>query len=412
MPRFPVVSDPHRFSPLLIWALALLLITGCAGGSRRAAGDAPGPMTAYILPAAPASNPGPRLRITVPRSDLVFRREGGVITGGLEVTAVAWRAGRQVGGGVSRASLEVADWDASRQDSLFSLEMPLTLEESTAVDLEVRVRSLGSSRRWVRRIPCPPSAWQPLAFTLVAWDWNADASGVLPTDADSLRLDLTLARQPSVPWPPEGFGLGLRLASSRRPASKVLLSLDPARAAADTLRLPMAVAAARLPLGAYELEVGLGDTDHGGGDLQIRSRRKLRSLVLDLESRENWQEHLDWLEYRLGPGPMERLAALPAPQRKAALLQVFSAGELRRHLLRIVEADERFAFSGRGALTDRGRVFVQHGEPARIERKGSPGDRFQRWEVWFYEPDGPVFTFLDSHGLGEYRLIQRENSPG
>ncbi len=408
-------SLPLRLRPLLLAGLllaGLLLTGGCGGGHPYPVTDGAPPMTAYILPPSEgATADGPRLRITVPRSDLVFQREGEALSGGLEVTVVAWREGRQVGGAVSRRQLELEDWAATREDSLFTLELPVVLEGRSDVQLEVRARSLGTSRRWVRRIPCPLTAWTPLPLELVDWSWNADRQGVLDPEARQLRVNLDLVRRPPVPWPADGFGVGLRLASPLGPEHRHLRPLDRAEAAGDTLHLTVAIPADSLPLGNYQLTVGLGAIDRGGSDLQIRARAALQSLQPDLQDGATWHDHLVWLGPRLEDARRRELE-VAAPADRPALFASFwpTPGALRAHLLRILEADRRFAFARRGALTDRGLVFVERGEPERIERKGSPGDRFQRWEIWFYGPDGPVFTFLDSHGLGEYRLIRREGN--
>ena len=76
----------------------------------------------------------------------------------------------------------------------------------------------------------------------------------------------------------------------------------------------------------------------------------------------------------------------------------------RAHLLRIIEADDRFGRFGRGSLSDRGRVLIRYAEPTRFDRHAGDSAREQQWEVWYYSGLGLRFTFVDRHGLGDYRL--------
>ncbi len=84
--------------------------------------------------------------------------------------------------------------------------------------------------------------------------------------------------------------------------------------------------------------------------------------------------------------------------------------EQQDHLLAILEADQRFDGAERGARTDRGRAWIRYGAPDHLEHKGNMQGRYRRWEIWHYKDLGMVLTFLDSHGLDEYRLIETEFS--
>jgi GWxTD domain-containing protein len=113
-----------------------------------------------------------------------------------------------------------------------------------------------------------------------------------------------------------------------------------------------------------------------------------------------------------------RLRDLPAAARGAAWDELWaelgrqqqaSAAEARRqHLRRIVTADDRFGGDRRGALTDRGRVYVRWGEPAEVEQAADPLVPGAVWEVWTYPEAGLRFVFHDAHGLGDFRLRRTE----
>ena len=91
------------------------------------------------------------------------------------------------------------------------------------------------------------------------------------------------------------------------------------------------------------------------------------------------------------------------------------------HYRRLAYANERFQSGVPGWKTDRGRIYIIHGEPAEIE-KHQPGEHYQRpshegggftgvygFEIWRYrhiEGIGPdvEIEFVDPSGSGEYRL--------
>ena len=74
------------------------------------------------------------------------------------------------------------------------------------------------------------------------------------------------------------------------------------------------------------------------------------------------------------------------------------------HLLRIVDADARYGGFGRGALSDRGRVFIRWGEPDRVETARDARLPGASWEIWIYEDEQRRFHFHDAHGMGDFRL--------
>ena len=126
-----------------------------------------------------------------------------------------------------------------------------------------------------------------------------------------------------------------------------------------------------------------------------------------------WRRHLAWLEHKFPDDVLAGLKDLPPEARKRAWrdLWLTSGGdpdlERRRHLDLIVEADRRFSASKRGALTDRGRAWIRYGPPDEIGRVADDQTRGAGWEHWRYEALNIRLTFLDAHGLGDYRLLER-----
>jgi GWxTD domain-containing protein len=72
-------------------------------------------------------------------------------------------------------------------------------------------------------------------------------------------------------------------------------------------------------------------------------------------------------------------------------------------------ADRRFSWSRfAGWRSDRGRIYMIHGDPDQVERSG--GDMNEpSWERWSYEESGREFYFLDRMGFGDYQLVLDPN---
>ena len=75
------------------------------------------------------------------------------------------------------------------------------------------------------------------------------------------------------------------------------------------------------------------------------------------------------------------------------------------YYLRVDRAEKEFAtlHEPDGSKTDRGRTFILHGSPTRVERTLSPTSGFQ--EVWSYEMPAKKFVFVDKGKSGDYVLI-------
>jgi GWxTD domain-containing protein len=77
---------------------------------------------------------------------------------------------------------------------------------------------------------------------------------------------------------------------------------------------------------------------------------------------------------------------------------------LEEHLRRVRYAEDNFGDAGgAGWESDRGKVYIQHGEPEHTELKIDP--QYQgEYLIWYYYRENLRFVFYDQFGLGEYRL--------
>jgi GWxTD domain-containing protein len=195
---------------------------------------------------------------------------------------------------------------------------------------------------------------------------------------------------------------------------------------------------AGLPPGAYQLRAVVTD-----GGQTTRRTAGFEMAGLDLEGRlAQVSQDLDTPADTFARAPDEVLDALFAP-----LSYVPEAGDLRayeslsteakRRFLRtfwarrdptlgtpvneamvgfyqrIATATRRFAEGGAGSVpgwrTDRGRIYVIHGEPDDVLRRPSTGPA-PPWEVWKYSQDRPrKYVFLDETRLGHFALIYSDD---
>ncbi len=79
--------------------------------------------------------------------------------------------------------------------------------------------------------------------------------------------------------------------------------------------------------------------------------------------------------------------------------------ELMQEYYRRAEfADRRFSWSRfAGWRSDRGRIYMLHGDPSRVERFSGDFER-PAWERWYYEEEGLEYLFVDWQGFGDYEL--------
>ncbi len=79
---------------------------------------------------------------------------------------------------------------------------------------------------------------------------------------------------------------------------------------------------------------------------------------------------------------------------------------MNEYYSRIDYALKNFApLTGRsGADTDRGRIFIKFGKPAKVER--SSDDNGKVVELWIYTKENLSFMFVDKNGTGEFPLVK------
>jgi GWxTD domain-containing protein len=421
------ILRPARYSSLVIM-LSSILYLGC--GTRPVADLEPGSrlgnLDAWVSVSQDSTGAAqPLVVVSAPYRQLVFVKDGDSFTAGLEVRVLAWRDEFPAGGGVARDSVSLEHHAATGSSTRFEVSVPLLVRGDDPVSLEVSAQVLGTTRIWRRFLSYAPKTLvsMPIWISDLDIDMGTSPDGELLSSAggDSLRLTVALIHQNNGPdWPDGGIDLiseidAVSLAQPRRKRTAVPLRVD----SLTTFTMQHAWPLDRLPFGRFQVRMIL-EAEQEGRRWQLPREPALSLVNLSVPHQQDraWRRHLVWMEGLLSTQIRDSLKMIDPEVREEAWVEAWrrigAEGDLdpsfaeRRHLRRIVTADDRFGGFGRGALSDRGRVFIRRGEPAQIEEyvdNRVPGAVF---EIWIYPAAGMRFIFYDAHGNGDFRLRQSE----
>jgi len=82
---------------------------------------------------------------------------------------------------------------------------------------------------------------------------------------------------------------------------------------------------------------------------------------------------------------------------------------LDEYFRRVRFASASFGQAGPGWKSDRGKVFIRHGEPDEVSHRQDAYMEGQ-YLIWKYHDEGLTFVFYDRFGLGEYTLTQSSDA--
>ncbi len=176
------------------------------------------------------------------------------------------------------------------------------------------------------------------------------------------------------------------------------------------------IALVDMPGGMYEMEIILRGRRNKG----LANRKIEFEILQTVESmiRTEWKMLLRQLSYIAEPGEIKKMKKFEEfEQRKQAIVEfwrrrdptVGSRGNEARQAFnyRVHVVNKLFTYSRQsGWETDRGRIYIIHGEPDKIDEhpyalSSAP------FTIWHYYINGRYrrFTFVDDLGDGDYRLI-------
>lgn len=401
----------NRRLPLLFLCALWLIAAAVAAPAVTRPGSGPGggpggehvPRLQAVTAAGDSSAPALRVAVSVPYRWLVFRRDGDGYAARARLIVEAVRDGRPVGGDVVEATARVDRAAAAWTSRPLDLTARVTLPDTAAVTLRLTVEGVGTRRRWRREVAVRPARLLRQALVPLAAAWRTVPPGaVLAAAGDSVVLRLVLV---AAGHAPRRTLLELAAVAAADGETLVVDRATLRPAPGETVAVVLGAAAADLPFGEHEL---LPRAD--GRPLAGVARLDLFDLAIPWDDDRAWARHVSWLEGIVDKAARDSLRRLPPAARPTAWRRVWASRPPdahpteREHLLRIVEADRRFGGFGRGAASDRGRVFIRLGEPDRIEDYADERSYPARWEIWYYERLGVAYRFYDAFGMGDYRL--------
>ncbi len=166
------------------------------------------------------------------------------------------------------------------------------------------------------------------------------------------------------------------------------LSLDfPPPAHRVSFTLPFRVHWHRTPANARDLDAAIDQL------VYILPAKELTRLQQELKGRKEALFEKFWKELD------------PTPQTEE--------NELREEYYRRVEwANNHFSLGGLpGWRTDRGRIYILLGPPDSVESHPFSTETHPH-EIWYYYEKNLRFVFVDTHGFGDYRLVNPGSLPG
>ncbi len=221
LPEATVALRP-RIALTVVLVTVLALLGGCMGPSRSnwRAGSRGLPFEAWVTIVQDSSGAiQPQVGVSVPYRSLVFHRDQDLYRSGLQVTVIARRDGKQVGGGVATSEVAIDQTVDRRGDRTLEVRAPVRLRGQAEVALDVLAEVPGTARRWRRQLALDPGMLSaaPLLIGDVQTNLTPGRDGrqVLTAAHDTLRLVIDVLRPVRAPvWPTGGVDL---VASIRGP---------------------------------------------------------------------------------------------------------------------------------------------------------------------------------------------------
>ncbi len=429
---------------ILLWAGVAAGLGGCSGaavapgsGASTRAWFEADLLTGYD----DSGNPTATLTVSLPYRRLVFRRVEDGYESRYRIRAIQRRGKQALRLREWPGIVHVADYEQTRQQKMVRRTVTLDLADTpTATEdplwVEVQVEVEGTHRQGRRflRVRRGPAVRGGLAlgelalyrlrdpFASPANDLEVLARA-LPDPALFVRAeqsDFDLAT--GEPW------LFVRIFDLREGATEASfpLQVEVLDAEGSGPRWSRTITAARLGT-ETEVLVKLPAEAFDFGPHRIRVRlpgadpaeTRLDDRGLDLADDESWKANLRRMEVL---GPREEIEAMrhaPVPERASLWEAYWRARDpdpqtaeneaLEQFFRRVSYARRHFADGFRdGSLSDRGRVWILHGRPDRVETTSPAYDAFVVYEVWTYEDARIVYYFQDRDGLGNWRLVWQE----
>lgn len=364
-----------------------------------------------------AGNPRLSVGIAVAYDELQWVRVPRGHAAGAELSVVFDRGGgRRAYGDVWERRLAVAGFDATNSNVSALLERRTFDLPPGRYQMRVQVRDVnsGSTSSAARPVQVPDFSAMRVGFAGLELGVLDDGGAFRGTptrrfgrDADRIAAKVVLFDRRPGDWP-RIYPFRYRIVDESGATSiegERRMSLE--RSGAPVLVRPDS---SGLFIGSYVFEVEL---------VEDRSRWRVeRSFEVEESGPprgRDFERLLEPLSLLVEDGPMDTLRALP-PERQAEGWDAFWRPRdpdpdtprneaLLEFLRRVRYVDRHFRDIGPGWRSDRGRIYVRHGDPDQVETRPE-GINGLRLEIWYYDRPYRRYVFMDRDGFGRFVLVE------
>ncbi len=413
-------------------ALAVCLAAGFAAGAAHAAPCSADGVSraenlerprfrAEVSAAVQGDSTCALLHIEVPYSELCFRKEAGGYGASFDLIVHVFEDDRPVAGDVWSLDARITDRsEARRRGARFEKDIVFRLPPGQyAFDVRLSEPSSGHEGRLCLGGRLPARVWgRPMLSDILLGACGADGDLMDLRQAGFLRREFS-ERQDTVCVYAELYHRGLeypvvdlswRLSdSSGETVREGSRSVTGGR---ELTSLSWPVPVADLWLDAYRVAVEVR-----AGAFETRAETSVSLLAESPEALSRFlNESIEVLALIAEDSEIDPLRNAPSAERREAWHEFWKKrdptpesplNEFKEEFFRRVHfANRNFGILRPGWQTDRGEIYITHGDPDEITR--DPHSYYGRTlEVWFYDRLGRRFVFVDRNGYGDFELVQR-----
>ena len=365
---------------------------------------------------------------------LTYRKDDGVYVAEYELEIVAYEDGEQVGGTTyeERYSVESFPHTLSVTDYLIN-QINVPIDAPGDYDLVLRLRDVKSSQVAETKVQCDiprkPGHWYmtPLEFARVIepttrpsqftkQGWTVVPSVSRSYGAES-QLQCPVYAEIYGPAESTGTPLQVRLTAYDELKNRVLDTTVELESQGRVTALVTDLDVEDLKPGHYSLDVKLSPD---GSDREGDKYTEWFDISWSISTllRTDFEAAVEQLRYVTKDDVRDSLLAVPDSLRREAWKAFWQVRDptpgtptneyQEEYYRRVRHANAVFSADHRpGWRTDRGRIYISHGEPDDVEWHPFDADGFPYnapWQVWRYYAHNLEFVFVDRRGSGDYEL--------
>ncbi len=406
--------------------LVLLCTIGCAGRSasqwtNHAVHPERPAFTARVVPLLDGTRSAALVEVEIPYRELSFRRVGDELAARFDIIVLIFDGERQVAGNLYPETMHAPDRASLEERPLYKRDMRIPVPPGRyRLEVAVSEPSSGHEGRVELGLALEPVfpgqlRLSPLLFgpcnavgTIEELFFDPRMASDASVAGDSLCVHAELLHPDLTPGNVEVHWSLWDEQESRVLVREGSFSVSGGR---ESTRLSWPISFADLSLGGYRLEVEAeADGRKAGAFANVGSR-----VETDEALARFFDESIGALEYIADEAEVDVLREAD-PSARRRLWDAFwgqrdpspmtARNEFKEEFFdRLRIANARYAAVRPGWRTDRGRIYIQYGEPDLVDRRPMPSSG-RPVEIWQYDRLARRFVFVDRTGFGDYSLIE------